>query len=484
MRMNKFSKQSTVVLCLVALVFFTVSGAAPAMALDAVIWQYQKSEIKDGKRVVTGRMTNTADRTVTQLGFRSWQYVQNGKVIEKSSRSAVLLKKPLAPGASGSLTFTLADTADVSDFTVKLHEVTFAQEEHRAGASAPRAAQRDLDKIKPVILSTDPGSTGQEYEIVLALHNNTDQAVRSLKVRITQNYRSGEPYVKTQTFSWKSPIAPNAHGTIRGKTPTRSMTGTNTKVDIVDAEFEPYEKPTIPQGPGSGNAMWSISETKRSDGKLVFTTSFLNNTAEDIVAINTYTLSFTHDGGKYVSYRGPLTLNTPVKSYEKMNITVSVPDARVFSNVRNIAISDITYMTRPVSARSTASSGNGGNSGNGGGGVSYNYKRAGWNSSYDRVIVTYEILNNSASQPLVRLDDVVISYTGTLENEFGWKTPKQSGSSNFQSMTVNIPPLGKKSFKFTLRKGYSEISNVKIRATPRFGEAKKQDDTGTTIIIK
>lgn len=481
MRLMRISQKAARIFCLATALLFTALAAVPAMADDEVTWEFQKAEEVGGKLKVVGVMTNNTDKVVTHLGSRSWQYEQDGERVEKSNDKPLQLSMPLQPGGTRTLIFTLANTSEVSDFTVTIHEVTLTEPEDApppaAKPAARQASQKDLDAIRVTIISGEPDVEFKEYAIRAALHNNSGKLLRKAKVRLTQNYRSGEPYVKTSVFALKNPLAPNSSTVIMLNSPTRGMTGTNFSVATVDVELDTYEAPERDYGPKKGNLLWTVNGSKAEKDKLAFDSTILNNDPEDIVALNTYTLSFDHDGGRYVSRRGPLTLKNPINAQSKSNMSLFVSPAGAFKNVRNVKVSDVTYMTRPVSARpktaSKASSSSGGSGGN------YSFKILNVQSGNKAWVATCEIRNNSSTQPLVRLDDAAISYEGFPGYGRSQKLRNSQGTH-----TVNIPPLGTKKMSFTFGYGMTQVRNVKFSATPRFGEAKKQGGSGTTIIIK
>lgn len=475
--------------CVLFLSALLLVCAAPALADDTLVtWEFTKAEEVDGKLKVFGRVTNNTDKTFTHIGSRSWQYEQDGKLVKKSSKTSVKFTKPVPPGGKATLTFTLANASEVSNFTVTIHEATFVDPEDLPPPAPKQAARQasdtDLDAIKVIIMSGEPDVEFKEYGIRAALHNNTKKAMRKATVRVTQNYQSGEPYVKTSTFTFKNPVAPNSFGTVNFKVPTKGMTGTNFSLATTDAVLDQYEAPEREYGPKKGNILWSVNGVKTVKEKLEISTTILNNTSEDIVAFNTYTLSFDHDGGKYVSRRGPYQPKNPVNSQAKLNLSLPVSNAAAFKNVRNIKVSDVTYMSRPTSARpkTTPKSSSSGGGGGGGGNVTYKTKSVNVvQGALGNVhsVITVEVLNNSSTQPIVRLDSPTVTYQG-FPGYGGWQSLKNTHN----TQTVNIPPLGTKTLKFTFGNNMKQVKNVKFTATPRFGEAKKKSSGGTTIIIK
>ncbi len=120
-------KKISMLFCLTAalcLAFF----ASAAMADDTLVtWEFKKAEEVDGKLKVSGTLTNNTEKVVTHIVSRSWRYTQNGKQEKKSSEKPFKLNKPMQPGGQSGLNYTLNDTSEVSDFTVTIHEVTFAE---------------------------------------------------------------------------------------------------------------------------------------------------------------------------------------------------------------------------------------------------------------------------------------------------------------------------------------------------------------------
>ena len=155
----------------------------------------------------------------------------------------------------------------------------------------------------------------------------------------------------------------------------------------------------------------------------------------------------------------------------------------MYKNVRNAKISDVTYMSRPVSARPKAApaqqSGGSQSSPSSSPDVSFIVKGAVRNIG--NFTITVEVLNNSSSRSLVRLDNITITYgaAGDYSNKF---SPMKSTVS---AQTVNIPPLGSKIVKYTFgdTSRMRNLNNIRVTATPRFGEAAGKS-SGTTIIVK
>jgi hypothetical protein len=327
-----------------------------------------------------------------------------------------------------------------------------------------------------------------------AVHNTTDKALRKVTLHVTCKYEDGSaPKTFTKNVTFKQPgVAPNSHGTFTLTFPgsaDENFIAANGKP--VDAEFEPYEKPEREYGPKKGNILWTVGKVTRKGGNLAFQTSFLNNNAnEDIVGINTYTLSFDHDKGKTVRYWGPWMLKNPLKAQGKSALTVNLNGASAFNNIRNAKISDVTYMTQSATARLQAEAKKAAANkaaaskkaaASGSGNVTYRVTSvAQGGGGYDTIYTaTVEVLNNSSTQPLVRLDNIVISFNASPG--YG---PRKNYRSSFPTQTVNIPPLGTKQVKFRFGERMEQVGQVGFTATPRFGAAKQKKSGGTTIIIR
>jgi hypothetical protein len=331
-----------------------------------------------------------------------------------------------------------------------------------ATEAAPAAQSNQPQKKERVkgVVAAPIGTTveGDDYVFKIAVFNNTDQQITAINdLTLTATYESGEKVSKRRKLTLNNPIAPHSVTSWSLKMDSKGDTGKKIDAEIYDATFEPYEEPDREKGPKSGDVLWTYTDSYLSKDKTYryLKGNFLNNSAEDIVSLY-YTLSFDHSHGKYVSHRGPSVLKTPFEAYGTRKFSPIIKEG-LFSDIRNVKVTDISYMSRLTSARptpapaktkqapsqETASSGSGNSYG-------FNYK--GMSRDGDRVIMSIEILNNSSTHTLARIDNAVIDYGSGRKQ-------------NLQTITLNIPPMGSKVHRFYAN---SEYSPKKMFGTPRF----------------
>lgn len=477
-------KRNFLSLCLAALVSLALS-AAPALADDTLVtWEFTKTKVTDqGKLQVFGTMTNNTDKIVTHIGPRTWSYEQNGERKEWLTKKPIALKKPLQPGGTGVLHFLLNDTSEISDFTVIIHEVTLADPEdtppppaQKQQTQARKASDDDFKKVKFRLLSASIDSKATGIYITGVIYNNSNKSIRAVHSKVTQSYSLTLPWEKTFRSEYKS-FPPNSAKIVKYTAPIagteykKGLTdaqieqyvpgkspGHETRAELLDIEFAPYTKPALEYGPNKGNVLWTGSGGKIKDGKLLLSTTLTNNFKEDIVAVNTYSVSFDHADGRYVSYRTDFKPKKPIEAYGKLNVTVSVSDGAAYRNVQNIKISDVSYMSRPVSARPKSKTASSSNSK-----FAINTKSVNRSSDKKSYVVTVEIMNNSSGQRLARIDGIAVHYEADEGGKWvGYK--KTIGNK-----TVDIDPLATQKMKFSF--GTSKMKNVrkvKVVGTPRF----------------
>ncbi|MDL2307625.1 hypothetical protein LJC48_06360 [Desulfovibrio sp. OttesenSCG-928-C06] len=470
-------------LCLAALMSLALF-AAPALADDTLVtWEFTGTEINDkGQLKVFGKLINNTDEAVTHLGPRSWTYEQYGEMKEDSNQKSAKLKTPLQPGEQRSYFFIVNDPDDVSNFRVTIHNVTFESDEDPTPPPAQKqtqtrnAADADFKRVKVRLLSAQKDAKHTGIFIKAAVYNNSDKNITKLYSNVAQEYDIFTPWESSFTSTFPS-FPPNSVKILTFKAP---ISGTHYKngltdaqieahaqgkspaspsrVQLTDIEFDEYTKPDMEYGPNRGNIMWTGSAGKLKDGKLTLSTTITNNFKEDIVGFNTYTVSFDHADGKYVSYRSNYEPKNPIYTNAKLNVTLFVNDGAAFRNIQNVKISDVTYMSRPVSARPKPKTTAASNSK-----FSINTKSVVRSSDKQSFVVTVEMLNNSTGQRIGRVDDIAVHYEA--EEGGKWVGYKKT----IGNKTIDIEPLGTETMKFTFgKKNMKNVRKVKVVGTPRF----------------
>lgn len=493
MRKKLCKKVSVLGSCLILALCVLGFGVCAAQAAG-VTWEFKKVEEDNGKQSVRGILKNHGDKPVISLDSYSWNYEQNGKLVEKTNSKPMVLSKPLLPGTTRGFSFTVATPGEISNFTVMFFKVSHegdppAAPAKPAGSAKPAASAKpapgsppekvELLRPQAISLAKEDGN----YVLRYVIHNNSSDAVQEVISSVNVTYADGSSATLKRTLSYSDAIRPGGfgRGALRVGEGGREVKGA--RVTVTDAKFAPYRKPGREYGPKKGNIVWTCTGQEFKNGKWTFATTLMNNTSEDLVTINTYTLVFDHDYGTYSRDYPTWILQPPLKAYGHSTPPIPASVDVPFKNIRNVRITDVSYMTRPTSARpkqaapaakpaakpaaqqpaSVAS-------------ASFNIKSAQWDENKKGYLLTCEVLNNSDSKPLVRLDNVVLNYASGGSYSI-------QGQHNAQTITVNIPPLGTRTVRLFVN-GYSGgIRNIKIQCTPRFGQAQQQSG-GQTVIIR
>lgn len=490
MRKRFLYKTAAACVCLFAAFCLTVLGANPAGAAvpkvaSEVTWEFGKIEKSGGKYWLLGLLTNHSKHsTLTGVDKFLLECTINGKQEKIDGSAAGNVPKPIPPGGKGLFLLPFIDPTGLKLENFKL-TVLAVKSERQARQSdfslKPRQADPDLDRVS--IKKLKPELDGENYVRNIAVYNNSNKALTRLTLQMQLLYNDGEMYDKVLNWPFKKPVLPNGYVIVMFKPPHRGMQGAGDVVGIVKGEFAPPQLPEREYGPRKGNIVWTGSSvTTDKKGYDVLATSLLNNSAEDIVAINTYTVSFDHDNGRAVLYKNTWPLTNPIMAYKKSSLPILLARAGVFDNPRNFKISDVTYMSRPTSARpasrQSASSGQSaspGRSSSSSGNSSSPDARAKVlkvvpDKNAGQFVIVVEVLNNSSSQTLVRIDDPTIVFT--MLSSSG-KSKKQQV---FDTMTVNIPPLGVKRYEFRLSKAVRGVddNSFAFRGTYRFADPPRK----------
>lgn len=473
-------------LCLV------VFNPLAASAGTDVTWTFMEMEtLPNGNIKMKGVLTNNSNETITHVDRYMVRFNYAGQPLEVEGKQSVELAEPVPTG--GQLGFGIPmpnpKGEKLENFRVEILAVRTASgaapaaqpapkpaaqptakpaaksdSKSAASAAATAAAGEQLERELNLRLRHVNGSfkiDGDAYVLRVIAFNNSNEALREVTVNLRVQYKDGEVYDKNLTFTPKNPIQPNTWGGLNLKAPYRGTGTAGVNYNLVKAAFEPAREPEWQEGPKKGNLLWTPGKMEVKDGKLQIAMSLLNNGAEDIVAINTYTVTFDHDDGRQVRRGGNWTLASPVQAYAKGTLTLGLGEA-VYNNPRNVKISDVTYMSRPTSARpappkAAAPAQKSSPSSGGQKSASAQVKVVGysWDKQERRTTVTIEVLNNSTTQTLVRLDNPVFSYVEVVVRRDIKRDEKKRRT--LETMTVNIPPLGVKKFSFKLAEGSQAI---------------------------
>ena len=217
------------------------------------------------------------------------------------------------------------------------------------------------------------------------------------------------------------------------------------------------------------------------EGKWIIAVEFKNNSKNRAITALGYKINFEYDGKKRVINRDKnnyLQLNkvlNPGKTHT-VNLKTSAPMDSAISNVK-ISSLIYKYKTYTPPKRSTGSSG-------------YTLKYKSYIRSLDyktfRIDVHCHVLNNRNNASILRVDDIVVSFS--LKNK---GLPTVHKRYRIDSKNVRIKPLGSHRFKFNFtvvdeyagQAGSYTLTNVRVSAKPRFGQTQNRNNSGNRVII-
>ena len=174
----------------------------------------------------------------------------------------------------------------------------------------------------------------------------------------------------------------------------------------------------------------------------------------------------------------------PGKTYT-INFKTSAPMNSAISNVK---LSSIVYKykayTPPKKKQTSRKS-----AGSAGSGYSLkNIKGYIRNLDYKtfRIDVHFDVLNNRNNASVLRVDDIVVSFS--LKNR---DVPTVHKRYRIRSKNVRIKPLGSHRFRFKFKvedpyagqAGSYTLTNVRVSAKPRFGQTQNRNNSGNRVII-
>lgn len=226
------------------------------------------------------------------------------------------------------------------------------------------------------------------------------------------------------------------------------------------------------------------------EGKWIISVVFKNNSKNRIITALGYKLNFEYNGKKRVFNRDKNNYHQvkkgiyPGKTYT-INFKTSAPMNSAISNVK---LSSIVYKykayTPPKKKQTSRKS-----AGSAGSGYSLkNIKGYIRNLDYKtfRIDVHFDVLNNRNNASILRVDDIVVSFS--LKNR---DVPTVHKRYRIRSKNVRIKPLGSHRFRFNFKvedkyagqAGSYTLTNVRVSAKPRFGQTQNRNNSGNRVII-
>lgn len=222
------------------------------------------------------------------------------------------------------------------------------------------------------------------------------------------------------------------------------------------------------------------------EGKWIIAVEFKNNSKNRAITALGYKINFEYDGKKRVIKRDKnnylrLTKALNPGKTHTVNFKTSAPMDSAISNVK---ISSLIYKyktyTPPKKKQTTRKSAR----------STYTLKYKGYIRSLDyktfRIDVHCDVLNNRNNASILRVDDIVVSFS--LKNK---GLPTVHKRYRIGSKNVRIKPLGSHRFKFNFtvvdeyagQAGSYTLTNVKVSAKPRFGQTQNRNNSGNKVII-
>lgn len=236
--------------------------------------------------------------------------------------------------------------------------------------------------------------------------------------------------------------------------------------------------------------MFSVTfkEVYAKDGKWGLRLTLKNNYKnKDIIGFSELKGEYLRDGNRNTFRYPEYTLKKPIPPGKSTAFNMEMPNKTNPAEISGVKIFSVNHATRqaaPPPARAAAPAKKApAKTAAPAAGVTFRAtaveeRNDGTNNA--GTTVTFEVLNNSATQPLVRLDNVTATFTGWRANIYNERAVNMRVDCG--TKVVNIPPLGTTKITYFLRT-YMITGNLKLQATPRFGVAQ-QKNNDTTIIIR
>ena len=222
------------------------------------------------------------------------------------------------------------------------------------------------------------------------------------------------------------------------------------------------------------------------EGKWIIVVDFTNHSKDRAITALGYKVNFEYDGKKRVISRDKdnyLKLNKPINPGKKQSVNFKT-SAPMNSSISNVKISSLIYRYKKYTAPKKQTAKKSSSSG-----YSIKNVRAGVrNLDYKtfRIDVHFDVLNNRNNASVLRVDDIVVSFS--LKNR---DVPTIHKRYRIGSKKVRIKPLGSHRFRFNFKvedpyagqAGSYTLTNVRVSAKPRFGQTQNRNNSGNRVII-